>query len=226
MPRRPTNELPRSIWWVFAALDSTLHSIQLRPVPLERFESPCSRLVVRAVNQGPAKPLPPPPPPRLAPLSAKRLARSTGEIAESHYQGLVQTGSRLITGRAPRLLVGEPDRQSVEYFLTEHLLRVGDFLELASLCSPPRRRPWRSPARHVARTICSKTERPPNGHKKTRPSRQEAPTGIFPEPLPHQPIDLLDLLGPTATLVCCADRAEEIKKVYGLVGERFGEEYL
>jgi len=31
---------------------------------------------------------------------------------------------------------------------------------------------------------------------------------------------------PDATLVCRADRAEEIKKLYGLVGERFGNEYL
>ena len=31
---------------------------------------------------------------------------------------------------------------------------------------------------------------------------------------------------PDATLVCRADRAEEIKKAYGLVGERFGAEYL
>jgi mannose-1-phosphate guanylyltransferase len=38
--------------------------------------------------------------------------------------------------------------------------------------------------------------------------------------------DMLIIHTPDATLVCRADRAEEIKKVYGLVGERFGEEYL
>jgi len=38
--------------------------------------------------------------------------------------------------------------------------------------------------------------------------------------------DLLIIHTPDATLVCRADRAEEIKKVYGLVGERFGAEYL
>ena len=38
--------------------------------------------------------------------------------------------------------------------------------------------------------------------------------------------DMLIVHTPDATLVCRADRAEEIKKVYGLVGERFGKEYL
>ncbi len=38
--------------------------------------------------------------------------------------------------------------------------------------------------------------------------------------------DMLIIHTPDATLVCRADRAEEIKKVYGLVGKRFGEEYL
>jgi mannose-1-phosphate guanylyltransferase len=38
--------------------------------------------------------------------------------------------------------------------------------------------------------------------------------------------DMIIIHTPDATLVCRADRAEEIKKVYGLVGERFGEEYL
>jgi mannose-1-phosphate guanylyltransferase len=38
--------------------------------------------------------------------------------------------------------------------------------------------------------------------------------------------DLLIIHTPDATLVCRADRAEEIKKVYGLIGERFGAEYL
>ena len=38
--------------------------------------------------------------------------------------------------------------------------------------------------------------------------------------------DLLIIHTPDATLVCRADRAEEIKKVYGLVGERFGAEYV
>ncbi len=38
--------------------------------------------------------------------------------------------------------------------------------------------------------------------------------------------DLLIIHTPDATLVCRADRAEDIKKVYGLVGERFGETYL
>jgi mannose-1-phosphate guanylyltransferase len=38
--------------------------------------------------------------------------------------------------------------------------------------------------------------------------------------------DMLVIHTPDATLVCRADRAEEIKKVYGLVGERFGAEYL
>jgi len=38
--------------------------------------------------------------------------------------------------------------------------------------------------------------------------------------------DLLIIHTPDATLVCRANQAEDIKKVYGLVGERFGEEYL
>jgi mannose-1-phosphate guanylyltransferase len=38
--------------------------------------------------------------------------------------------------------------------------------------------------------------------------------------------DLIIIHTPEATLVCRADCAEEIKKVYGLVGERFGREYL
>ncbi len=38
--------------------------------------------------------------------------------------------------------------------------------------------------------------------------------------------DLIIIHTPDATLVCRADRAEEIKKVYGMVGERFGNEYL
>jgi mannose-1-phosphate guanylyltransferase len=37
--------------------------------------------------------------------------------------------------------------------------------------------------------------------------------------------DLLIIHTPDATLVCRADRAEDIKKVYALVGERFGEGY-
>ena len=37
--------------------------------------------------------------------------------------------------------------------------------------------------------------------------------------------DLVIIHTPDATLVCPADRAEEIKKVYGLVGKRFGGEY-
>jgi mannose-1-phosphate guanylyltransferase len=38
--------------------------------------------------------------------------------------------------------------------------------------------------------------------------------------------DMIIIHTPDATLVCRADRAEEIKKVFGLVGERFGAEYL
>ena len=38
--------------------------------------------------------------------------------------------------------------------------------------------------------------------------------------------DLLIVHTPDATLVCRADRAEEIKSLYGLIGERFGGEYL
>ena len=38
--------------------------------------------------------------------------------------------------------------------------------------------------------------------------------------------DLLIIHTPDATLVCRADRAEDIKKVYGLVGEKFGGEHL
>ena len=38
--------------------------------------------------------------------------------------------------------------------------------------------------------------------------------------------DLLIIHTPDATLVCRADRAEEIKSLYGLIGERFGGEYL
>jgi mannose-1-phosphate guanylyltransferase len=38
--------------------------------------------------------------------------------------------------------------------------------------------------------------------------------------------DMLIIHTPDATLVCRADRAEDIKKVCGLVGERFGERYL
>lgn len=38
--------------------------------------------------------------------------------------------------------------------------------------------------------------------------------------------DLLIIHTPEATLVCRADRAEEIKKVYSLVGDRFGKEWL
>jgi mannose-1-phosphate guanylyltransferase len=38
--------------------------------------------------------------------------------------------------------------------------------------------------------------------------------------------DMIVIHTPDATLVCRADRAEEIKKVYGLVGEKFGSEYL
>jgi mannose-1-phosphate guanylyltransferase len=37
--------------------------------------------------------------------------------------------------------------------------------------------------------------------------------------------DMIVIHTPDATLVCRADRAEEIKKVYGLVGQRFGAEY-
>ena len=38
--------------------------------------------------------------------------------------------------------------------------------------------------------------------------------------------DLIVIHTPEATLVCRADRAEQIKKVHGLVGERFGKELL
>jgi mannose-1-phosphate guanylyltransferase len=38
--------------------------------------------------------------------------------------------------------------------------------------------------------------------------------------------NLIIIHTPDATLVCRADRAEDIKKVYGLVGERFGKECL
>ena len=38
--------------------------------------------------------------------------------------------------------------------------------------------------------------------------------------------DMLIIHTPDATLVCRADRAEDIKKVYGLVGEQFGGGYL
>ncbi|MGO9109476.1 MAG: mannose-1-phosphate guanylyltransferase [Thermoguttaceae bacterium] len=38
--------------------------------------------------------------------------------------------------------------------------------------------------------------------------------------------DLIIIHTPDATLVCRADRAEEIKSVYGVVGERFGDHYL
>ena len=38
--------------------------------------------------------------------------------------------------------------------------------------------------------------------------------------------DLIIIHTPDATLVCRADRAEEIKNVYGLVGERIGRDYL
>lgn len=38
--------------------------------------------------------------------------------------------------------------------------------------------------------------------------------------------DLLIVHTPDATLVCRADRAEDIKKIYALVGERYGNEYL
>ena len=38
--------------------------------------------------------------------------------------------------------------------------------------------------------------------------------------------DLLIVHTPDATLVCRADCAEDIKKVYAMVGQRFGEEYL
>jgi mannose-1-phosphate guanylyltransferase len=38
--------------------------------------------------------------------------------------------------------------------------------------------------------------------------------------------DLIIIHTPDATLVCRADRAEEIKKVHALVGERFSKEYL
>jgi mannose-1-phosphate guanylyltransferase len=38
--------------------------------------------------------------------------------------------------------------------------------------------------------------------------------------------DMIIIHTPDATLVCPAYRAEEIKKVYGLVGERYGAEYL
>ena len=38
--------------------------------------------------------------------------------------------------------------------------------------------------------------------------------------------DLIIVHTPEATLVCRADRAEDIKKVYALVGECFGDEYL
>jgi mannose-1-phosphate guanylyltransferase len=38
--------------------------------------------------------------------------------------------------------------------------------------------------------------------------------------------DLIIIHTPDATLVCRADRAEEIKRVHGLVGERFGKDYF
>ena len=38
--------------------------------------------------------------------------------------------------------------------------------------------------------------------------------------------DLVIIHTPDATLVCPADRAEEIKKLHGLVGKRFGPEYI
>ena len=38
--------------------------------------------------------------------------------------------------------------------------------------------------------------------------------------------DLLIVHTPDATLVCRADRAEDIKKVHAIVGQRFGAEYL
>jgi mannose-1-phosphate guanylyltransferase len=38
--------------------------------------------------------------------------------------------------------------------------------------------------------------------------------------------DLVIIHTPDATLICPADRAEEIKNAHGLVRERFGAEYL
>ncbi|MGO9109477.1 MAG: 2OG-Fe(II) oxygenase [Thermoguttaceae bacterium] len=52
---------------------------------------------------------------------------------KSHYQELARNRPRLIAGRAPRLLVLEPAPQAVAAFGDEHLLRVGNFLEPASL---------------------------------------------------------------------------------------------
>ncbi len=52
---------------------------------------------------------------------------------KSHYRELARNRSRLITGRAPRLRVFEPVPQFVAAFRDAHLLRVGDFLEPASL---------------------------------------------------------------------------------------------
>jgi hypothetical protein len=54
---------------------------------------------------------------------------------QSHYQELAINRCRLIAGRAPHLLVCEPERQSVEQFRAEHLIRVGDFLDPASLAT-------------------------------------------------------------------------------------------
>ena len=54
---------------------------------------------------------------------------------QSHYQGLAINRSRLIAGKAPRLQVSGPDRLSVEHFRSEHLLRVCNFLEPASLAT-------------------------------------------------------------------------------------------
>jgi hypothetical protein len=53
----------------------------------------------------------------------------------SHYQELALDRPRLIAGRSPRIQVSAPSGRSVEAFRGEHLLRVGDFLEAASLAA-------------------------------------------------------------------------------------------
>ena len=77
----------------------------------------------------------------------------------------------------------------------------------------------------------------PRDEQRQRPGRPAARAGRFPADArcllgPGHVIatigceDMLIIHTPDATLVCCADRAEDIKKVYALVGERFGKEYL
>ncbi len=52
---------------------------------------------------------------------------------KSHYAELARNRPRLIAGRAPRLPVSEPAAQAVASFRDAHLVRVGNFLERASL---------------------------------------------------------------------------------------------